>query len=434
MMALLATAAVSSLALQQAGAFAAPAQSAARQAARVTEAPLPAGEGYACAAPKAGYMACDAVYIRGRFTVPPLGPAASTAEPPYTPQDLRSAYKLTSASRSKGRGETIAVVDAYRDPDAAKDLAVYRRRFGLPKCTTKSHCLRIMNQSGGSRLPRANNGWAAEESLDLDMVSAICPRCHIVLVEASSTSTASLGTAERTAARKAHFVSNSWSGGPFRGESRYNRDFNHKGEVIDFAAGDYGYGSSDHHFPFGIAYPTELPFVTAVGGTTLVNERSRGRDWTEGVWGSSADTDGGTNSGCTPEARPSWQKRVTRKLRGCRGRIENDLSADANPQTGVWVYDSYKPAPGVEKRGWQVWGGTSEATPIITGIYALAGAPARGTYPASYPYKHVKDFYDVRIGANGTCAKKVAYLCHAERGYDGPTGLGTPIGIGGLRR
>jgi hypothetical protein len=432
MMALLATAAVGSLALQQAGAFASPAQHAAARTAQVAQAPLPAGEGYACAAPKPGYMSCDAVYQ----TLPEgaLPAAGTTGIPGYGPFALRSAYKLTSASRSKGRGETVAIVDAYRDPNAAKDLAVYRHHWGLPACTQKSHCLRIMNQNGRSKLPRANAGWAAEETLDLDMVSAICSRCHIVLVEANNTSTGSLGTAERTAAKKARFVSNSWSGGTFSGDSHYNRDFNHKGEVIDFAAGDYGYGDTDHHFPFGIAYPTELPFVTAVGGTTLTHHRTRGRDWTETVWGTRTDSEGGTNSGCTPEARPSWQKSVTRKLHNCRGRIENDISANANPQTGVAIYDSYTPAVKGLPRGWQQWGGTSEATPIITAMYALAGTPARGTYPASYPYKHVKDFYDVRIGVNGSCAKKVAYLCHAERGFDGPTGLGTPIGLGGLRR
>jgi subtilase family serine protease len=436
MMALLVSAAAGSLALQQAGAFASSAQPAAARAARISEAPLPAGEGYACPVPKPGYVQCQAVYMSGRSAVPARGARATLdAAPPYTPNDLRSAYKLTSASRTKGRHETIAIVDAFRDPDAAKDLTHYRQFFGLPACTEKSHCLRILNQNGrASHLPATNAGWAAEETLDLDMVSAICPHCHIVLVEAKNTLTSNMGAAERVAARHARFVSNSWSGAPERGDSHFNGDFNHKGDVIDFAAGDFGYGDASHRFPWGVAYPTELPFVTAVGGTSLVNSASRGRSWTETVWGTRTDSEGGTNSGCTTEARPSWQRRVTRKLRNCRGRIENDVSANANPETGVAIYDTFTPASPGLPRGWQQWGGTSEATPIITGIYALAGVPARGTYPSSYPYKHVKDFYDVRIGTNGSCAKKVKYLCHAERGYDGPTGLGTPIGVGGLRK
>ena len=190
--------------------------------------------------------------------------------------------------------------------------------------------------------------------------------------------TRAMGTAERTAARRARFVSNSWSGGNFAGESRFNGDFNHRGHVIDFAAGDFGYGSSDHHFPFGVAYPTGLPFVTAVGGTTLVNSASRGRNWTETVWGTSNEAgDQGTNSGCTQFARPSWQKGVTRKLRHCRNRVENDVSANANPATGVAVYDSFQQPEGP----WLQFGGTSEATPIITAMWALAGRPGAHAYP-----------------------------------------------------
>jgi subtilase family serine protease len=429
---LLAAAAVSGLALAPVGASASPAKPSAAAAYRVTEAPLPAGEHRVCALPnRPGEMQCQAIYVGGGIAAPAATTRPGVAvSPPYTPNDLRSAYDIARASSTKGRGVTVAIVDAFSDPRAASDLATYRQHFGLPACTRKNGCLHILNQNGrASHLPRANASWAGEESLDLDMISAICPHCRIDLVEANNSMTRAMGTAERTAARRARVVSNSWSGGNFNGESRFNGDFNHRGHVIDFAAGDFGFGSSDHHFPFGVAYPTGLPFVTAVGGTTLVNSASRGRNWTETVWGTSNEAgDQGTNSGCTRFARPSWQKAVTRKLRHCRNRVENDVSANANPATGVAVYDSYQQPEGP----WLQFGGTSEATPIITAMWALAGRPGAHAYPVSYLYKHVRDFYDVRIGSNGKCS--VRWLCHAERGFDGPTGLGTPHGIGGLRK
>jgi subtilase family serine protease len=425
---LLAAAAISGLALAPAGAGAAPVKSATTAAYHVTRPSLPAGEHYACNAPTyPGEMTCDAIYMTGGIAAPAAitKPGAAVAAP-YNPSDLRSAYDLARAARSQGRGVVVAIVDAYRDPNAGNDLSVYRKHFGLPACTRKNKCLKIVNQNGRAHLPGANANWAGEESLDLDMISAICPHCHILLVEANNSGTRAMGTAERTAARRAHFVSNSWSGANFRGEQRFNRDFNHPGHVIDFAAGDFGFGYRDHNFPYNVAYPTGLPFVTAVGGTSLVNTPSRGRKWTETVWGSKTDSDGGTNSGCTGFARPSWQKAVTRKLRHCRNRVENDVSANANPATGVAVYDSY------QQVGWVQYGGTSEATPIITAMWALAGRPGAHAYPVSYLYRHVRDFYDVRSGTNGSCSVK--WLCHAERGFDGPTGLGTPRGIGGLRK
>jgi subtilase family serine protease len=417
-----AAAVASGLALAPVGASAAPAKSAAAAAYRVTRPTLPAGEHYACPAPTyPGEMVCQAIYTTpaGGRTVR----AATASHPGYNPRALRSAYDISRASRTKGRGVTVAIVDAYRDPNAGQDLAVYRKYYGLTPCTRKNGCLKIVNEHGRSRLPAASGDWAREESLDLDTVSAICPHCHILLVEANNSGTAAMGTAERTAARRAHFVSNSWSGANFTGEQHFNGDFNHAGHVIDFAAGDLGYGTRTHGFPYGPAYPTGLPFVTAVGGTRLQHNRSRGRAWTEIVWN---DADGATNSGCTRFARPSWQKRVTRNLRHCSGRIENDVAASADPAYGIAVYDSY------QFPGWMPFGGTSEATPLITAMWALAGRPGPHAYPVSYLYRHPRDFYDVRVGKNGSC--KVRWICHAERGFDGPTGLGTPLGIGGLRK
>ncbi|HEX3491792.1 MAG TPA: S8 family serine peptidase, partial [Streptosporangiaceae bacterium] len=256
----------------------------------------------------------------------------------------------------------MAIVDAYRDPDAATDLASYRSFFHLGACTTASGCLRIVNQNGRSKsLPGPRADWAVEQSLDLDMVSAICPHCHLLLVEARSSSSASLGRAEDTAVRLgARFVSNSWSSNEEKGQSALNHYFNHPGDAIVVASGDSGYGTS---------YPADLQFVTSVGGTDLTHRKSGTRGWTETAWGSASKGAEGTGSGCSSRtAKPSWQRAaVDVAAGGCTDRTENDVSAVADPATGVAVYDTYR------TRGtWALVGGTSAATPIIAATYALA--------------------------------------------------------------
>jgi subtilase family serine protease len=370
-------------------------------------------------------MECQAVYQlaagpRGhtRAFVPGL-----SAVPGYGPASLRSAYGLAAAAARRGGNETVAVVDSYSDPHLASDLAAYRRHFGLRPCTTASGCLRIINQNGKSRpLPRPNTGWAVEESLDLDMVSAICPRCRLILVAANAPTNASLGQAEAAAvAAGARFVSNSWSGIESRGQWAYNHYFNHPGDAIVFASGDSGYGT---------VYPADLQFVTAVGGTTLRHRSSAGRPWTETAWGSAnPGVTGGTGSGCSAfTTKPSWQRAPADIAPGgCPNRTETDVSAVANPATGVAVYDTYR-----THGAWAQLGGTSAAAPIITGIYALAGSPAPRTYPVSYAYQHPAGFRDVTSGVDGVCPPASSYLCQAQPGYDGPTGLGTPNGTYGF--
>ncbi len=348
-----------------------------------------------------------------RARKPGLQPA--TAPPAgYGPADLQSAYNLTADSAADGSGELVAIVDAYNDPDAAADLAVYRAQYGLPPCTAASGCFTQVNQQGAtSPLPGANTDWAEEESLDLDMVSAICPNCRIDLVEATANSIADMAAAEDTAVDALHakFVSNSW-GGSGDTDAGYGSSFNHPGVAITAAAGDYGYS-------YGVIYPAASQFVTSVGGTTLTTA-SNARGWTETAWGNASGGEG-TGAGCTEDGKPSWQSDT-----GCQNRTDNDVAAVADPSTGVAVYDSqpYGSLPA----GWQVLGGTSVATPIIAASYALAGPPAAGTYPAQYPYLHTGDLYDVTSGADGSCT--TAYLCTAQVGYDGPTGWGTPDGTG----
>ena len=380
---------------------------------------LPAGEAMACPTPTHfGRMQCMAVVptsatsrAHGRWAAV----SAAARIPGYTPANLRSAYKLNKFV-GRGRGETVAIVDAFRDPNAAKDLARYRSHYHLPACTTGSKCLRIVNQQGkAGSLPRANANWAVEESLDLDMVSAICPRCRILLVEARNPTTNNLGAAENTAIRLgAKFVSNSWSGAEFPGETSFDKDFNHPGVVIDFAAGDFGYESQ---------YPTDSQFVTAVGGTAL-HHANNGRGWSETAWS-------GTGSGCASLlAKPSWQQGIDNTTpNGCVNRIGNDVSADAAPSTGVSISDTYRTGG-----TWLKIGGTSVATPMVTAMYALAGNPAPRTYPASYLYHQRTHFFDVTSGSNGTCETNRQYLCHAVPGYDSPTGFGTPNGIAGFSK
>lgn len=335
-------------------------------------------------------------------------PFASTPSG-YGPADLQSAYKLPSSTA--GSGQTVAIVDAYDDPNAEADLGVYRSQFGLPPCTTANGCFRKVNQAGGTSYPRANGGWAEEISLDLDMVSAICPNCHILLVEASSASFTNLGAAVNEAAKlSATEISNSYGGSESSSDTSYDATyFNHPGIAITVSSGDGGYG---------VEYPAASQYVTAVGGTSLAKASSTARGWTETAWS-------GAGSGCSKyDAQQIWQTSLS--LSGCSNRIVADVSAVADPNTGVSVYDSYT-YRGLS--GWLVFGGTSVSSPIIASVYALAGN-AKSVIYGSYPYSHTSSLFDVTSGSNGSCGG--SYLCTAGPGYDGPTGLGTPNGTGGF--
>ncbi len=349
-----------------------------------------------CDSPRPGDAACHAVR---HDTVTPDGQVTPNVAPAgYGPADLRSAYNLSSAS---GSGQTVAIVDAYDDPRAESDLGVYRRQFGLSPCTTANGCFRKVNQSGGTRYPRANSGWAQEISLDLDMVSAACPNCKILLVEASSAALTDLGTAVNQAARmKATVISNSYGGSESSSDLSYDKTyFDHPGVAITASSGDNG---------FGVEYPAASPNVTAVGGTSLSRSASP-RGFGETVWS-------GAGSGCSAyDPKPTVQTDAA-----CSRRTVADVAAVADPNTGVAVYDSYGSS------GWLVFGGTSVAAPLIASVYALAGNA--GSTNASYPYSHSGSLFDVTSGSNGSCGG--SYLCTGGTGFDGPTGLGTPNGVG----
>jgi len=325
----------------------------------------------------------------------------------FSPEDLRSAYGLPI---SGGNGLLVAVTIAYDDPNAESDLATYRSHYGLPACTSAGACFAKVNQDGESgNYPEPNANWALETSLDLDMVSATCPQCRIVLVEADSNEFDDMATAVETAANLgATVISNSWATEEFAGEAAENPRFDHPGIPTLFATGDWGYG---------VYYPAAAPTAIAVGGTSL-NRSANARGWTESAWS-------GAGSGCSSyEAKPAWQKDA-----GCPGRSLADVSAVADPQTPVSVYDSY------QQSGWELLGGTSVATPLVAGIEALSSSTFRASGPSGF-WRAGNDvgLFDVSEGENGSCATEsqagfdAAYLCQAAPGYDGPSGWGTPEG------
>jgi hypothetical protein len=379
----------------------APAAPAAAASSPVAQAHAAPSSAAVCGPAAPGFARCLSL-VRTDIAAVPSSQVTPLATPSgFGPASLQSAYNL-GAWESGGAGRTVAVVDAYDQPNAESDLAAYRLQFGLPACTTANGCFRKVNQSGGTSYPRANSGWGLEISLDLQMVSAICPKCHILLVEASSASFSNLGAAvNRAVTMGAVAVSNSYAGGDSSGDSTLDSAYyNHPGVAITASSGDGGYG---------VGYPASSRYVVAVGGTTL-NPASGGRGWTESAWS-------GAGSGCSAyESKPSWQADT-----GCAGRTVADVSAVADPNTGVAVYDSYGYG------GWLVVGGTSASSPIIASTFALAGTPASGSYPASSLYANPGSLYDVVGGSNGSCSP--TYLCTGVTGYDGPTGLGTPNGI-----
>ena len=355
-----------------------------------------------CGPVSSGWARCLSVRLddpsdwRGRHaagaTNSPLAPANG-----YGPSDLRSAYNLPSASQ--GHGQLVAIVDAFDDPNAESDLAAYRSAYGLPPCTTANGCFRKVDEAGGTNYPHGNFSWAFEISIDLDMVSAVCPNCHLVLVEGTTSSIADLGTAESTAAGLgANAISNSYGANENQKDPTYDAQYyDHPGISVVAATGDHGYGTF---------YPGTSPVVTAVGGTSLL-VASNARGWSETAWS-------GSSSGCsTYGQKPVWQIDP-----GCPTRAVADVAAVADPTTGVAVYDTYKSS------GWLVAGGTSVASPIIASVYALAGNESSLT-EASRTYANTADLYDIVSGSTGNCG---TYLCNAVPGYDGPTGNGTPNG------
>ncbi|HZN15622.1 MAG TPA: hypothetical protein VFB78_15240 [Acidimicrobiales bacterium] len=361
----------------------------------------------ACAPPQANSARCHArVVTNGRTGKPDATTSYSSG---YNPADLASAYAIPAG----GAGMTVAIVDAYDNPTAEADLAVYRSRFGLPACTTANGCFRKVNQRGSvGPYPAGNVGWGQEIALDLDMASAVCPACNILLVETDTNAFTNLAAGvDMAATLGANAISNSYGGNEFSSEANLQSHYNHPGIAITVSSGDSGYG---------VEFPAASSFVTAVGGTRLVHANTT-RGWTETAWS-------GAGSGCSAYiTKPAWQHDT-----GCTRRSVADVSAVADPSTGVAIYDSYGSTNGAN---WYVFGGTSVAAPIIAAAYAVAGNTS-SISNAAYPYGHTSALWDITSGSNGRCIRGKstagAYLCTAGAGYDGPTGLGSPNGVAAL--
>jgi subtilase family serine protease len=365
--------------------------------------PIRLGQGvwfmHACNHGLPGVAACNADVVSDSSGTPLV---TNPTPPPgaLTPAQLRGAYSLTSNGSS---AQTIGIVDAYDAPNIEADLGVFNQQFGLPACTTANGCFRKVNQTGGTGYPATNAGWALEIALDVETAHAICPNCKILLVEATTNSIANLGAAVNEAvALHANVVSNSWGSTEYSAERSDDAYFNHPGVVITASTGDNGYG---------VEWPAASPYVVGVGGTSL---HVNGTTWaSESAWS-------GAGSGCsTWETKPAWQTDS-----GCTRRSIADVSADADPNTGAPVYDSTLYSG---QSGWFQVGGTSLAAPLIAAVFALTGQTSF-TNNASVLYAHAGSLRDITSGSNGSCGG--SYLCTAGPGFDGPTGLGTPSGLG----
>ncbi len=444
-----------------------------------------AGRGYgrlhhACAAPRTGHAGCLAVVLTpaasseaGRPGVHPFSVGAGAVghgeTGGLTPADLQAAYGYGSAA---GAGQTVAIVDAYDDPNIEADLAAFDAHYGIVEC---AGCFQKLNQHGATKpLPgRDHKGWSLEISLDVETVRAVCAQCKIDLIEASSDEFIDLAAAENTAAalEGVDEISNSY-GGAEEGVSVEGiaETYEHPGVVITAATGDYGWDDWNYvleGFPQPPAMPdapASLPGVVAVGGTSLVLNPD-GTRASESVWNdygpdpSLTEPPGyATGGGCsTIFAAQPWQLAApgyaTAECGG--GRLAADVSADADPYSGFDVYDTYnycKSSLGCGSvSGWQTVGGTSLAAPLIAGMYALAGGSHGLASPALALYGHLGQpgaLYDVTSGGSGYCDAvpsaqcslrnrehglaldcEGTTACDAGPGFDGPSGVGAPVGL-----
>jgi subtilase family serine protease len=330
-------------------------------------------------------------------------PLATTGPSGLSPAQLHSAYSLPNNGPTV---QKVAVITAYDAPTIANDLATFSSTYGLPACTIANGCLTKYNQSGKtSGFPAADSNWALETSLDVETVHAICQNCKIVLIEATNASLSNiLAAVDRAVTLRVNVIVNSYGFLEFASETSYDSHFNKTGIAITASSGDSGYGTQ---------WPAASQYVTAVGGTTLALNAD-GTRASETAWA-------GAGSGCSLyEPKPTWQKDT-----GCAKRTVADVSADADPASGMSVYDS---TPYQGYTGWFRVGGTSLAAPIVGSIYALAGNTTSIKY-GSYPYTHTAGLFDPIAGSNGSCG---TYLCNGALGFDGPTGLGSPTGVSGF--
>jgi subtilase family serine protease len=409
-----------------------------------------------CGHPNSGYATCltYGITVKGsqalgfvRRSIKPLFSSLRTKQSTitvqgYTPADLQSAYNIPS---SGGGARTVALVESWDAEYLQSDLNTYRSAFGLSPCTTANGCFTKIRQNGSTSfcavaqtancLPDLHQ-WSQESTLDVDMVSAMCPSCNILVVEANSNAFSDMAIAENEAASFNPFaISNSYGG--LGNASAYASAYNHPGIMIFASAGDGGYTA-------GAATPASYNTVVSVGGTTLVQNNSA-RGWTDTAWSAS-------EAACSSYTKPAWQTDS-----GCLGRTVADISFDADGNTGVAIYvsDTYNASSGVPwGPGWVISSGTSIGSPAIAAIYTLAHCVSQ---TPSFLYTYIADFIDVTSGTSSGCgaactpngyyqidtsstlsgsgsaACSPAYLCSAVAGYDAPTGVGVPNGLTGFQ-
>jgi subtilase family serine protease len=356
---------------------------------------LAKGQARAACPQVVGQTTCLALTVNGvRQSSTPSG---------LTPTDLETRYKLPI---TKGAGQIVAIVDAYDNPNIAADLSAYRSQFGLGTANFTKY-----NQEGQqSNYPSGSTGWGTEEDLDVDMVSAACPKCTIDLIEANSSNTSDLEIAEAEAVTLgAHIISNSYicyASSCGYSESSYDTP----GVTYLAASGDAGF---DENGP-----PEWFGTVVSVGGTQLTPS---GSTFSESVW---ADAGGGcsNNSSGTGQAKPSWQHDP-----GCTYRTDADVSSEAGCSPGVAEYDSYG------NPGWIQECGTSAASPLNAGVFALSGKASDRDAARKFWNRTKRHLHYITSGSNGSCSG--SYLCQAGTkqygNYSGPAGWGTPNGIQG---
>jgi subtilase family serine protease len=356
------------------------------------------------------YASCMAWVKTDKSGTPLASPNVAVG---MTPVQFHTGYNLPNTVTGK---PTIAIVDAYKNPNIYTDLQRYQERFNwgtYHKCASKTqgNCFIALNERGqSSPMPPSDPGWATEIALDVETARAICQNCRIELFEANSANFHDLRVAVNTAAtRGAKVISNSY--GAYLDDCANQASYNHPGIAITVSAGDNGYG---------IACPASMNTVVSVGGTSL-NLNPDNTYNSETVWD-------GSGSGCSAmNPAQAWQSaNANWATIACGGRGMNDVSADADPNTGAAIYDTYA------NGGWIEVGGTSLSAPLIASVYALAGNVPDWSYPSQSLYTaDPSNFNDVTTGTNGTCGGALL-TCSAGAGYDLPTGVGTPKGLGGF--
>ncbi|MGO9557557.1 MAG: PKD domain-containing protein [Acidimicrobiales bacterium] len=399
-----------------------------------------------------------------------IGPAGG-----LTPYDLANAYDYDSAAPVTG--QTVAIIDAYNDPKINSNLQTFDTHYGLIPCSISNGCLKVVNQSGGSTLPpNDTSGWSGEETLDVETVHSVCENCKIILLEVTTPSISNFDVAVNEAAKlKATEISNSYGGAESSSTPTGEAAYNHPGIVITASAGDDGYYSFDTGGANQPNAPASFATVVAVGGTSLYLGQTATRQ-SESVWNDNGPRDfwgkilgplGATGGGCsTLIPAPGWQSGMSVwPSTGCAThRLVADIAVDADYLTGFDIYDTYVCGSACGTPGWSTVGGTSLSSPIIASMFGLAGGAEGVAYPALTLYGHLgsSSLYDVTSGGNGYCDGEGAAACgdpntggeildcdypatgstpspsdracDALAGYDGPTGVGTPNGLGAFAK